>query len=144
MALSSCGPVFVQEFYGLDYYAPLIHELHRADAMSALAMLPIADWLMEMHKTGGFGTGISAMPSVHVAIAFFAVLVAYDFFHSRWIVTAASIFAFLIWVGSFHLGWHYAWDGIVSISCVWGFWRLLGLVEVREEDPAPVPLAAQQ
>lgn len=136
MALSSCGPVFYQEYYGSNYYAPLMAELHRADAISPLAMLPIADWLMEMRKTGGFGSGISAMPSVHVAIAYFALLVVWDKYRKWWSVMLAGSFTFAIWVGSFHLAWHYAWDGIVSIVCVWAFWRLLGFVEISEPERA--------
>lgn len=130
MALSSCGPVFYQEYFGSDYYAALMAELHRADAISPLAMLPIAEWLLEMRKTGGFGSGISAMPSVHVAIAYFAYLVVWDNFRRPWAVALAGTFALLIWIGSFHIAWHYAWDGVISVLATWGFWRLLGLVEV--------------
>lgn len=135
MALSSCGPVFYQEFYGSDYYVPLMEELHRADAISPLAMLPIADWLLVMRESGQMGSGISAMPSVHVAIAYFTCLVVWEKYRRTWAVAAAGCFTLLIWIGSFHLAWHYAWDGIVSIICVWAFWRLLGHVEIRQREP---------
>ena len=142
MALSSCGPVFYEEYFGSAYYAPLMAELHRADAISTLAMLPIADWLLEMRRTGGFGSGISAMPSVHVAIAYFAYLVVWDNFRKPWAVALAGIFALLIWIGSFHLAWHYAWDGVISVLATWGFWRLLGLVEIA--PAAEVSASASQ
>lgn len=143
MAMSSAGPVFYQEFFGSDYYAPLMAELHRADAIAPLAMLPIADYLLEMRATGELGTGISAMPSVHVAIAYFALLLVWDYFRRPWAVTIAGLFTFAIWLGSFHLAWHYAWDGIVSIVAVWAFWRLLGFVEIKESE-ATVRLTTQQ
>ena len=142
MAMSSSGPVFYGEFFGNDYYVPLMDALHQADAISPLAMLPIAEYLLEARATGQLGTGISAMPSVHVAIAFFAFLVVKDQFPKRWAIAVAAIFTLLIFIGSFHLAWHYAWDGIVSIVAVWAFWRLLGFVQIREE--ATVRLAAPE
>ncbi|MFN2100905.1 phosphatase PAP2 family protein [Altererythrobacter sp. MF3-039] len=143
MAMSSAGPVFYEEFFGNAYYAPLMAELRRADAISPLAMLPIADYLLEMRASGQLGTGISAMPSVHVAIAYFALLLVWDYFRKPWAVAVAGMFTFAIWIGSFHLAWHYAWDGIVSIVAVWAFWRLLGFIEIRE-DQATVELAAPE
>jgi len=144
MALSSCGPVFYQEYYGSDHYAPLMAELRRANGISPLAMLPIADWLLEMRRTGGFGSGISAMPSVHVAIAYFAFLVVWDRYRTRWAVALAGTFTLLIWVGSFHLAWHYAWDGLVSMAAVWVFWRLLGKVRVAVAPEPASSLATEQ
>ncbi|WP_427969466.1 phosphatase PAP2 family protein [Altererythrobacter sp.] len=144
MALSSSGPVFYQEFYGSDYYVPLMTELRRADSISPLAMLPIADWLLEMRESGQMGSGISAMPSVHVAIAYFTYLVVWEKYRKAWAVAAAGCFTLLIWIGSFHLAWHYAWDGIVSIICVWAFWRLLGRVEIKQLEPDIRPLPAVQ
>lgn len=146
MALSSCGPVFYEDFYGSDHYVPLMDELRRANEVSPLAMLPIAEWLLEMRKSGGFGSGISAMPSVHVAIAYFTALVIWDQYRKAWAVALSSGFALLIWIGSFHLAWHYAWDGIVSVIAVWAFWRLLGFVEVvpskKEAALSPAPQQA--
>ena len=138
MALSSCGPVFYEEYYRSAYYAPLMAELNRADAISPLAMLPIAEWLLEQRASGNLGSGISAMPSVHVAIAFFFFLLMREKVGRWWAVVPAGLFCFAIWIGSFHLAWHYAWDGIVSIAAVYAFWRLLKLVEI---EPAPSPEA---
>ena len=137
IALSSGGPVFYNEFFGSDHYNPLMAKLHEADAISPLAMLPIAEYLLEMRASGQIGTGISAMPSVHVAIAFFAQLLVWERYRRPWAMAVASIFTFAIWIGSFHLAWHYAWDGIISIVAVWAFWKLLSVVEIEAVRPKP-------
>ena len=144
MALSSCGPVFYEEFYQSDYYKPLMAELNRVDRISSLSMIQISEWLLEMRRSGGFGTGISAMPSLHVAIAYFAFLVVWDRYRTTWAVSTSGIFALLIWIGSFHLAWHYAWDGIVSVVAVWAFWRLLGFVEIVSPEAQENALSASE
>lgn len=90
-----------------------------------------------------FGAGISAMPSLHNAIS---VLFACAGYHAdRRIGRLLSGYAVLIWVGSIHLGWHYAIDGIVAGVLTIAIWKLTGLLHRTEpaaplgETPAPVP-----
>jgi hypothetical protein len=70
------------------------------------------------------GLGISAMPSMHVA---HSVLLALGIWRlsRRWGYFAFA-FTFAIWVGSIHLGWHYAVDGILSCLIVPPIWLISG------------------
>ena len=131
LLLSSCGPVFYETYYGSDHFAPLMTELHAADEISPLTMLPISQHLLEARQSGTLGSGISAMPSVHVALTWLMHLLVWEHYRRPWAVTITLAFTALIWIGSFHLAWHYAWDGIVSILAVWAFWKLTGLVEIE-------------
>ena len=68
--------------------------------------------------------GVSAMPSMHNAIA-----VLYGLTPCAWrsrIRIAAWTFATLIFVGSIHLGWHYAVDGIIAGLMMAGIWYAAG------------------
>src|SRR3546814_5985014 len=54
------------------------------------------------------------MPSVHNGLAALFAIAAFRLWRPLgWVVAA---YAALIWVGSIHLGWHYAIDGMVSIA----------------------------
>jgi PAP2 superfamily len=68
--------------------------------------------------------GISAMPSMHVAMA--SLFAMAGFTYARWLGGLMSLYAVLIWIGSVHLGWHYATDGIVGAAMMFGLWRASG------------------
>jgi hypothetical protein len=74
----------------------------------------VMSYLAKTYTSGdlGIGTGISAMPSLHVAMAFLYLLMA------RKITTkvAAAIYCTIIFIGSVHLGWHYAVDGLFAVA----------------------------
>jgi PAP2 superfamily len=123
---SSAGPCFAAllgipsapEFVGL------MDNLARADvetkgAMSALAWQSMLweGYTSEIYK---FGRGISAMPSLHNAIAVLYIFIGFRFAKPLgWFMAA---YAFVIFVGSIHLGWHYAVDGIVAALGMWAIW----------------------
>ena len=67
------------------------------------------------------GSGISAMPSLHVAMAYLLYLAV-----SARLKLIALVYVGLIWIGSVHLGWHYAVDGLLSILVVFLIWRGAG------------------
>jgi hypothetical protein len=74
---------------------------------------------MDRNALGG---GISAMPSLHVGVALFAVLVAFRQSRRVWVRGIAVAYLAVIYVGSIHLGWHYASDGLVAgagMAVIW-------------------------
>ncbi len=98
-----------QSITALDFQAMLVSELN--------------------HKGMVAAGGISAMPSMHVAMAvLFAIA---GFARARLWGWIFSIYAVLIWVGSIHLGWHYAIDGIVGAALMLGLWRLSAICTAR-------------
>ena len=126
-AMASVGPVYFARVTGLpDPFAPLMDYLRAANDILPIWAVTTQDYVWDMFAQGKFdiGSGISAMPSVHVATSFsFALL---GFATSRRLGIAFSVFTVLILVGSVHLGWHYAVDGYVSIIATWIIWRALG------------------
>lgn len=82
--------------------------------------------------------GISAMPSMHVAMALLFAIAG--FCVSRPIGWIMAIYAVTIWIASIHLGWHYAIDGIVGAGMMWGLWHLSGkMVGDDKQGSNPLP-----
>ena len=73
------------------------------------------EYLWILHSLGqtGFGSGISAFPSVHVGLATFNALFAWEY--SRRLGILAFVYPGLIQASSVYLGWHYAIDGYAAI-----------------------------
>jgi hypothetical protein len=79
------------------------------------------------------GSGISAMPSVHNALAALFAMASFKLNRiAGWLLT---FYAAFIWIGSIHLGWHYALDGIVAIALTFGIWHVCGRIADRLEHP---------
>lgn len=127
VTLSSAGPVYYGRVTGLeDPFAELMAYLTAASARSPVWALEIQQLLWDSYLEGGtgFGSGISAMPSVHVAMA---VLLAILGWHtSKVLGVVLTLFAVLIQVGSVHLGWHYAIDGYFAGLLTWAIWLMSG------------------
>ncbi len=126
---ASGGPVYYGHFVGPpDPFAPLMSylldagEAYRNWSLEAQNYL----WLIHKHELLDFGGGISAMPSLHVAVAALQALAARHV--SRRMCAILTIYLLVIMVGSVHLGWHYAIDGYVSLIAVFVIWKLSGLV----------------
>lgn len=64
--------------------------------------------------------GISAMPSMHLAMATLFAITGYQW--HRWLGHVMVLYWVFIWIGSIHLGWHYAWDGLVAGALMLGLW----------------------
>jgi membrane-associated phospholipid phosphatase len=88
--------------------------------------LELQRMLWENYQNNGaaVGSGISAMPSMHVAIA--ALMALFGWRHSRAAGIALTVYALVVLIGSVHLAWHYALDGYAGALGAWLIWWLVG------------------
>ena len=135
--LSSAGPCFYGRVTGeADPYTPLMAYLHSLGGDEPIQAVRIQEWLWEIYSTDqttAFG-GISAMPSVHVAMATLFALIGWR--THRWMGVGLTAFALLIMLGSVHLGWHYALDGYIGALATLAIWRVTGEVLRRTHGAA--------
>jgi hypothetical protein len=143
---SSAGPCYFGRVTGLaDPYTDLFAYLRMADEQfSPVWSLRIQEMLWTDYLEPGvkLGSGISAMPSMHVATAVLFALLGWK--TRRWLGIALTAYAVLIGLGSVHLGWHYAVDGYVSIIATLSIWKAVGWFLARDRffdravaSPAP-------
>lgn len=129
-ALSSAGPCyfgFVSE--GADPFAPLMDYLRQVHRSHGLIAVYVQQELWADYVRGSANLvmkGISAMPSVHVALPVLYALAGWRV--HRGVGIAFTAYALLIFIGSVHLGWHYAVDGYVSAVLVAGLWWVSGRI----------------
>jgi hypothetical protein len=76
------------------------------------------DYLWQLHSAGlsGFGSGISAFPSVHVGLIAMNMMFAFEI--NRKLGIAFAVYTLYVMASSVALGWHYAIDGYVSVVVV--------------------------
>lgn len=125
--LSSAGPCFYGRVTGLqDPFAPLMAYLHQVDATHSLFALKAQAYLWSFYQKDatGFGSGISAMPSMHVSVTTLLTLLGWRI--HRGLGIGLTIYTSLILVGSVELGWHYLPDGIVAIVGTVAIWLVVG------------------
>ncbi len=128
-ALASAGPVYFGRVTGVeDSFAPLMAYLQSVNESYPIGALNAQEFLWKIYLEGGYapGSGISAMPSLHVAMVFlFALLGWRSGLFPGMVLTA---YAVVIFIGSVNLGWHYAIDGYVGIAGAWLIWKFAGFV----------------
>lgn len=120
--LASVGPVFLEPLVGDARFAPQMAYLHAANEQVPVMTLPVQQMLLDWFHADarGLGSGITAMPSMHVAMAFLYWLAMRRVSpRAGWIFLA---FFIAIWIGSVHLAYHYAVDGLVSVVAVGAIW----------------------
>lgn len=113
---SSVGPLFYGNFIaGANPYGAYIAHLEEVNKTHTLLSLSVAAILLDMSKDSNIidANGISAMPSMHLAVATLVTLYAFDC--RKIIGVFAALFLLLILTGSIYLGWHYAIDGYAGI-----------------------------
>lgn len=121
--LSSAGPLFYDRIYGGSTFAALGETLQARGAWIAIAESDRM-WAAAAGRNPGMVAGISAVPSIHVAISLWMWLVARDL--APHVAYPALLYFALVWVGSVQLGWHYASDGMAGVIGMLAVWSLAG------------------
>ncbi|MGH6874500.1 MAG: phosphatase PAP2 family protein [Aestuariivirgaceae bacterium] len=123
---SSAGPAY----YGLigltpDPFTPLMAYLRQVDEIVPIWALDAQRLLWDTFTAPEARfLGISAFPSMHNAVAVIIALAGFKVRRSvGWALTA---YAFLIFLGSVHLGWHYAVDSYAAIAIALIAWYIAG------------------
>lgn len=130
MLLSSAGPVYVEKLDPTNLtYQPLmllLQEKHSwlvEQGWPGLFSLNTQEllWLAYTENLEMLGSGISAMPSLHVSIAVLMALSMRE--ENKFISYFLWFFTVIIFIGSFALGWHYFLDGIVGAPLTYLIWK---------------------
>ena len=134
--LPAAGPIFFEQLGYGDRFNAL---------EGAPETLRAANYLWTIYSTEGFGpgSGISAMPSMHIATTAWMIMCFY-FIARRWLPLMMAM-ASLIFLLSISLGWHYAADGIVgggaALLC---FYAVRAVFKrTRQSDVASPTMASQ-
>jgi len=145
ISLASVGPAFLEPLLNRADFVAQIAYLERANEQFPVLTIRVQQILLDWHFLGqhGIGRGITAMPSMHVALATI-------FWLSMRRVSRATgwfflVFLLLIFLGSVHLAYHYAVDGIVSFFLGAAIWYasdwFVNTSERQAAGNAPEPAA---
>lgn len=120
--LASVGPCFVGPMLGDPRFDAQMAYLEAANTHYPIMTLSVQAMLLEWYANAqnGLGSGITAMPSMHCAIAFL-YWIAVRRVSARW-GAFFGVFFFITWLSSVHLAYHYAVDGLVSLLAVAVIW----------------------
>lgn len=119
---SSAGPCFYGRL-GLtpDPFAGLMAYLRGVNEVMPVWAIPVQDELWRGYSDDSvIVRGISAMPSMHNGSALLYALAGYQV--SRFAGRLLSAHAILIFIGSIHLGWHYAVDSYLAWALTLAIW----------------------
>ena len=145
LALASAGPAFLPELWGTPTpFDGLLQHLHAINGNEhSLMALSVQNGLWSIFSLKGTiaGAGISAMPSIHVAMATTLALLGWRL--GRIWGIALTAFAVAIFIGSIMLAFHYALDGIVGAAAAILIWTVSGWMIDRAHPRALEPLPRQ-
>ncbi|MER8645782.1 phosphatase PAP2 family protein [Mesorhizobium sp. M1252] len=125
-AFASVGPAFFMPFYGDGTFSPLMDYLQSINLTYPVSALATQNYLLVDAGFDGprLGSGISAFPSLHVAVATLNAIYLWRF--GRLLRWASIAFLAAIQLGSVHLAWHYAVDGYASMLVTPIIWAIAG------------------
>lgn len=143
---SSVGPLFYHDFYPVlaDPYAGLVAHFEETGKDNYPIASATRIWLLHWATNGQMVNVncLSAMPSMHVAIAWLVFL--YGASISRAWMIASFVFCLSILFGSVFFGFHYAVDGYLSIIVVSLMWWGVGKAVDRRYPQDTKPLKRLQ
>lgn len=127
-AFASVGPCFVGPLLGQGAFDAQMAYLNSANENYPVLVLRVQQILLDWHTSGdhGLGRGITAMPSMHVGLACLFWLAMRQV--NKWAGRLFFAFYVVIFVGSVHLAYHYAVDGIVATALACVLWWASGKV----------------
>ena len=131
IGMASVGPCFLEPITGDPRFSEQMAYLKAANEQVPIMVLPVQELLLKTFLADGpgAGAGITAMPSMHVAMAFLFWLAI------RRVSRNAGYWFFalfvIIWIASVHLAYHYAVDGLISVILVAILWRASAIVFSR-------------
>ncbi len=144
--LPAAGPVYMERITGDPVFVPLMDLLYQYSQLTEVRALGIQELLWEGYTNPDVDPlGISAFPSLHVEMA--ATCAFLGFAASRVIGWTLALYTAAILVGSVHLGWHYAIDGIAGIVLAIVFWRISARITswwLARTAPGGTAAAAEQ
>jgi hypothetical protein len=122
IAFSSAGPCYYGRLgYSPDPYAELMSYLRGVNEIVPVWAVSLQDILWNSYAGHKPTVGISAMPSMHNGTALLFALAAYRISRPWGIVL--GVHTALIFIGSIHLGWHYAIDGLAGFALTLAIWH---------------------
>ena len=137
---SSVGPAYYDALLGGDRFAGLTAALAAGPVgQSFLGEVQAALWQNYLSGDMAIGLGISAFPSVHVAIAVLTALYMVE--RSRLLWLPALAFVTVVEFISVFTGYHYAVDGYASLLAVVTAWAFLRRGRRLRPDGAALPAA---
>lgn len=125
---TSVGPCFLEPITGDAHFRPLMDYLTVTDRQYPILALDVQQSLLEwrVNGDGKLGSGISAMPSMHVSIALLVFLMMRRIGRvAGWVF---GTFFVVILLGSVHTGYHYAVDGYASMLLTMLIWWGSGML----------------
>lgn len=135
---SSAGPLFYDAVFGGTAFAPLGETLRTRGAWIVLTEANRM-WASLASARPGIVAGVSAVPSMHVAITVWMIFAARSFAPRA--TPFAIGYAALIWIGSVQLGWHYVTDGLVGAVGALAIWSVSRSVETTLSGSLPASAA---
>ncbi len=138
LAASSAGPCYFQYESSLpnpyDGQMAFLNGLHQKSELSALSF-QVTLWDNHAKGLGGIINGISAFPSIHVAMAVIFALIGRHY--GRLVRWGGYVYLAVILIGSVVLNWHYAVDGYASILLTPLVWMFSGWAVKRYKLAVP-------
>jgi hypothetical protein len=127
LILSSAGPCYYGRL-GLspDPYSGLMVYLRQVNETIPVWAVSLQDTLWQNHLSGADVAEVSAMPSLHNASALLFALMGFRI--SRFWGRLLCVHAALIYIGSIHLGWHYAIDAYLGWAVTLTVWFAAGTI----------------